>query len=141
MLTSSLGTSLIAIPWAMYLMGVYWGMGICCIMAYNSHYVNRMYIKSGQLLPNKFASVFEISYLLYGKVGYIVSCFMFTSMTFGLLIIYNLTVAENFSILVSSHLGVDPKWKKYENSLDRDSDLWIRLVTSQTFYIICLTLM
>ena len=93
------------------------------------------------MLPNKFASVFEISYLLYGKAGYIISCFMFTSLTFGLLIIYNLTVAENFSILVSNQLGVDPKWKKSEFSLDRDSEIWIRLVTSQTFYIICLTLM
>ena len=106
MLTSSIGTSLIAMPWAMYMMGVYWGMGISCLLAYNSHYVNRMYIRSGQLLPNKFASVFEISYLLYGKAGYIISCMMFTSLTFGLLIIYNLTVAENFSILVAKQLGV-----------------------------------
>ena len=86
-----------------------------------------MYIKTAEMLPNKFASVFEMSYLLFGKVGYLISCLLFTSLTFGCLILYYLMVSESISSILQKMLvGTS------EGDTTQTGTSWALNMTSQT---------
>ena len=96
-----------------------------------------MYIKTAEMLPNKFASVFEMSYLLFGKAGYLLSCFLFTALTFGCLILYYLMMTESISSILQRVLIGPPE----ESSTPGSETGWARSLTSQTSCILFLTVL
>ena len=73
------------------------------------------------MLPNKFASAFEVSYMLFGKAGYLVTCFLFTSLTFGCLLLYYLMMAENIAAIFA---------KEEESG---EESFWYSMITNQNF--------
>ena len=121
MFTSVLGAGVLGLPYAIYSMGLYYGLAFCFVFIANFHFSNKMYVKAAEMLPNKFASAFEISYMLFGKAGYLLTCFLFTSLTFGCLLLYYLIMAENIAAIFV---------KEEEKG---EESFWYSMITNQNF--------
>ena len=140
MFTTALGGGILGCPYAMNQIGLYWAFALCILMVCNQHMSNTMYIKGTDMLPNRFASAFEISYLLFGRAGYFMSCVLLTSLALGSLLLYYLLVTENVSSVLRN-----TSWYKLNHPTDtgavNDEISWSERFTSQSFCLIVLTLL
>ena len=73
-------------PFAFYRMGLFLAIITCFFIGILSHFANVMYLKVKDLTPRKLESVYEIAYLLFGRLSIFVVCFIMFMTNFALII-------------------------------------------------------
>ena len=102
MVAASIGGEIIAVPYAVYHMGVYMSVVCLIVVSLLSHLSNMMYIKIKDVCPAHFESVFELAYQLAGKPALYFVCFIQYVLNFGTIILYFVIIGDTSSALMAS---------------------------------------
>ena len=74
LVTTNISAGIVSCSYALYHMGLFAGLIIVLILGILSHLVNILYLKVKDLTPRKYESMYEIAYLLYGRVAIFIVC-------------------------------------------------------------------
>ena len=74
MVATNIGGGILGIPYALYRTGLITGLIACLSVGAISHVSTIMYLKTKDLTPRRYESVYEIAYLLFGETAIFVVC-------------------------------------------------------------------
>ena len=108
LVATNVGGGILGLPYAFYHLGIVLGVIMVFILGVLNHFSTMMYLKTKDLSPRKYESVYELAYLLFGRPSiFVVTTVMFCS-NLGALILYYMIIGETLSTLVAQML-LDPK--------------------------------
>jgi len=64
---TTLGGGLLGVPFAFYRLGIFNAILLCIFIAVTGHLSVMLYLRTKDLTPRKYESVYEIAYLLSGR--------------------------------------------------------------------------
>jgi len=99
LVASTIGGELIALPYAMSHMGLYFGILAIVGIGYLSHVSSMMYLKVGDLVPGHHKSVYELAYALSGRSAIFVVCIVQYFLNFFKIVLYYMIIGDTFSQL------------------------------------------
>lgn len=74
LVATNIGGGILGIPFAYYRFGIVNGTVICLSVGAISHISTMMYLKTKDMTPRRYESVYEIAYLLLGESAIFVVC-------------------------------------------------------------------
>ena len=77
------------------------GILVCFICAVLSHFSSMLYLKTKDLTPRKYESVYEIAYLLVGRPSIFVVCGVLFAANLGAVIMYYIIIGDTLSSLTT----------------------------------------
>jgi len=82
------------VPYAMYHLGLIWGIFSVVLVGYLNHQANMFYLKTALLTPNKSESLYEISFVLFGRASIFVLCSMLIVLGMGSGVIFYCIIGD-----------------------------------------------
>ena len=101
---SSIGLGFLGMPFAFYHLGLYLGIFICFIGGLLSHFANMLYLRVKDLTPGKYASIYEIAYLLFGRSAIFIVCIVMFVSNFVCLLLFYMVLGDSISSLATQVL-------------------------------------
>ena len=80
------------------------GLVICFICAVLSHFSSMLYLKTKDLTPRRYESVYEIAYLLVGRPSIFVVCGVLFAANMGAVVMYYIIIGDTLSSLITQAL-------------------------------------
>ena len=99
LVAANIGGGLLGMPYALYHLGIYLGLGATLVMAFLTHYSTLMHMKVKDLTPRRYESIYEIAYLLVGRPSIFFVCIVMFLANFGACIMYYMIIGETYSSL------------------------------------------
>ena len=110
MVVGSISGEIIALPYAIYHMGIYLSITTLVITAFLSHISSMMYLKVKDLAPLHLQSSYELAYLLVGRWAVYLVCIVQYFLNYGTIVLYYSiigdTVAHLFAGALVPHLAI-----------------------------------
>ena len=119
LVAGTIGGEIIAIPYAIYHMGIYLAMFTLIIVAISSHISNMMYLKVKDLTPCRHESIYEIAYLLLGRWAIYVVCTVQYLLNFSSMVLYYIIIGDTASSIFS-HFYVNEDSSKMQKEIKDD---------------------
>ena len=88
-------------PYAFHHLGISMGIFICFLSAVLSHFSSMLYLKTKDLTPRRYESVYEIAYLLVGRPSIFVVCGVLFAANLGAVIMYYIIIGDTLSSLIT----------------------------------------
>ena len=99
LVASNIGGGLLGIPYAFYRLGMPLGLIVCFIVGTLNYFSSMMYLRTKDLTPRRLESVYEISYLLFGRAAIFVVCSVMFLNCYGAIILYYLIIGDTYGTL------------------------------------------
>lgn len=99
LVSTNIGGGLLAMPFAVYHLGIFLGLILLFIAAAMSHYSSVMYLQVKDLTPRRYESLYEIAYLLLGRSSIFVVCAIFFLSNYSGCILFYIMLGEALSNL------------------------------------------
>ena len=106
-LSSCVGGGLLAMPLAMYNLGIPICIALNFAVIFVTHITSRIYLAISELVPDNPDSLYEIGYMCYGRgsIFFLSSVFLFNAV--GLCLIYFISFGDTGATLVASFSDYD----------------------------------
>ena len=89
LVATTVGGGLLGMPFAFYRFGIINSVFLCIVLAVLGQVSVMLYLRAKDLTPRKYESIYEIAYLLNGKVGiFVVIIVQFMSAFFAMIMYY-----------------------------------------------------
>ena len=97
LVAANIGGGILGMPYAYYHLGLFLASILTLVMAMLSQMSTMLHLKTKDLTPRKYESIYEIAYLLVGRASiFVVTTIMFSSV-FGCIIMYYIIIGETLS--------------------------------------------
>jgi len=106
LVAASVSSEIIAMPYAIYHMGIYLSLTTIVIVAFLSHISNMMYLKVKDATPLHSESVYELAYLLVGRWAVYLVCTVQYVLNYTSIVFYYSIIGDTLSQLFA-HIFVD----------------------------------
>ena len=100
-MASNIGGGILGFPYAYYHCGLFLGLILTLVMATLSHFSTLLYLKTKDLTPRRYESVYEIAYLLLVRPSIFVVCAVMFAANIGSIIMYYILIGETWSTLTT----------------------------------------
>ena len=101
LLSTIIGGGIVGIPYAMYHLGIPFGIGLNLIIMVSCWYSCVLYLGAKQLVPVQVQSLYEIGFVTLGRLSiYLISVILLIS-SFGLMLIYFIVFGDTFDSIIS----------------------------------------
>lgn len=133
LVATNIGGGILGLPFAFYHLGIPLSLILCFIMATLGHFSSMMYLKTKDLTPGKYESIYEIAYLLFGRPSLFVVLAILFSSVLGSAILYYIVIGETYSTLTTQLLVMpdDPK-SIYQIQSEMDKyPWWLQMTTNR----------
>ena len=114
LVAANIGGGILGLPYAFYHLGLFLGIIACVIVALLSHFSTMMHLKTKDLTPRRYESVYEIAFLLVGRPSIFYVCTIMFLSNVGAIIMYYLLIGDTMSSLVTQALIVPTEGKTLE---------------------------
>lgn len=104
LLATNIGAGILATPYALYHMGIYFGSFFIILMALLAHLSNLKYIEIKELMPKRVDSAYEIGYILFGRFSIFIIGITLLMLTYGCLIIFYMMIGDSISLLIEDEI-------------------------------------
>ena len=101
LLSTTIGGGILGFPYAFSRMGVTLGIISTITMAIIAHFSSMMYLKTKDLMPRRYESIYEIAYLLFGRPSIFVVCTILMVGNYGAIVLYYMIIGETLSTLTT----------------------------------------
>ena len=101
LVAGTIGGEMMALPHAIRHLGLFVSLGTIVTVAIVSHISNMMYLKIKDLTPRRLESVYEIAYLMFGRVSIFLICTVMFLTNYGAIILYYMIIGETVSTLTT----------------------------------------
>lgn len=109
----SMSASFLSLPFAFYHMGIPLAIFSCLTIALLSYFSAMMLLKTKELTPGRFESIYDISYLLMGRPSIFIVIIVAVMKTAGPLIMYYILIGDSLS-LIAKYALIDPTLNESE---------------------------
>ena len=117
-MAANIGGGILGMPYAFYHLGVSMGLFTCFAMAILSHFSSMLYLKTKDLTPRRYESVYEIAYLLVGRPSIFVVCGVLFAANMGAVIMYYIIIGDTMSSLTTQ--AIIPTAGLSERDIERE---------------------
>ena len=117
-MAANIGGGILGMPYAFYHLGVTMGFFTCLVMAVLSHFSSMLYLKTKDLTPRRYESVYEIAYLLVGRPSIFVVCGVLFAANMGAVIMYYIIIGDTLSSLTTQ--AIIPTAGLSERDIERE---------------------
>ena len=114
LVAANIGGGILGLPYAFYHLGLFLGVISCLIVALLSHLSTIMHLKTKDLTPRRYESVYEIAFLLVGRPSIFYVCTIMFLSNVGAIIMYYILIGDTMSSLVTQALIVPVEGKTLE---------------------------
>ena len=141
MVAANIGGGILGLGYAFSRLGIYVGVLIVLFVATLAHLSNMLHMKTKDLTPRKYESVYEIAYLLVGRSSIFAVCIIMVSSTMSALVMYYIIIGDTVSTLLRQALldtvegGVEVEEVAVEAELD-DESTFTNILCSKTFVVL-----
>ena len=97
LVAATIGGEIVAIPYAIYHMGIFLSVITIIAMAVISYMSNFMYLKVKDLTPCGHESIYEIAYLLLGRGALYMVCIVQYLLNFSSIVLYYVIIGNTGS--------------------------------------------
>ena len=104
LVAANIGGGILGMPYAFHHLGVSMGIIICFTFAVLSHLSSILYLKTKDLTPRRYESVYEIAYLLVGRPSIFVVCGVLFAANMGAVVMYYIIIGDTLSALTTQAL-------------------------------------
>ena len=101
LVAANIGGGILGMPYAFHHLGVSMGLITCFVFAIVSHFSSMLYLKTKDLTPRRYESVYEIAYLLVGRPSIFVVCGVLFAANLGAVIMYYIIIGDTLSSLTT----------------------------------------
>lgn len=101
LVASNIGGGILGFPFAYYHCGLFLGLILTLIMATLSHFSTLLYLKTKDLTPRRYESVYEIAYLLLGRPSIFIVCAVMFASNLGSIVMYYILIGETWTTLTT----------------------------------------
>ena len=101
LIAATVGGEIIAIPFAIYHMGLFLSISTVLAVASFSHISNMMHLKVKDLTPCNHESIYEIAYLLFGRPAIYLVCIVQYFLNFASIILYYMLIGDTGSQILA----------------------------------------
>ena len=108
MVAANIGGGILGLAYAFSRLGLPLGIVLCLIFATLAHLSNMLHMKTKDLTPRKYESVYEIAYLLVGRPSIFVVCIVMLASTLSALVMYYIIIGDTVSSLMRQVLLEEP---------------------------------
>lgn len=139
LIAANIGGGILGLPYAFYHLGLFYGIISCVIVAILSHLSTIMHLKTKDLTPRRYESVYEIAFLLMGRPSIFFVCIIMFLANMGSIIMYYIIIGDTMSSLTTQALIVPAEGKSFDqiqSELD-EYPWWIQIVCSKVTMIAC----
>ena len=133
LVAANIGGGLLGMPFAYYHLGLFLGIIICVGVALISFIASMMQLKTKDLSPRRYESLYEIGYLLAGRPAIFVVCIVCFLNNTGALIMYYILVGDTLSSFAEQGL-IGPAEEKTVAQVDaeiEDYPGWVQIACSK----------
>ena len=102
MVAATIGGEIIAVPYAVYHMGIWLSLFVLLAVSYISQLSSMMYLKIKDLHPLHSESLYELTYHLLGKWAVYTVCFIQWLLNFASILLYFVIITDTSSHLVAT---------------------------------------
>ena len=128
-MSANIGPGLLALPYALYHMGLIFGSLVIVFFGLVSHLSNMMYVKIKLLIPREVETNWEVGYVLFGRNSIFVLCFAFFFYSFSCMIISYIVICDTITTIVYNIIHHD------EDKVVEDT-FWTDMFTNKTTYVL-----
>ena len=114
LVATNIGGGILGLPYAFYHLGLFLGIITCVIVAILSHLSTIMHLKTKDLTPRRYESVYEIAFLLMGRPSIFIVCTIMFLANIGAIIMYYILMGDTMSSLLTQALIVPAEGKTLE---------------------------
>ena len=100
MVAANIGGGILGLGYAFSRLGLTLGIIFCFIVAIMAHLSNMLHMKTKDLTPRKYESVYEIAYLLVGRSSIFVVCIVMMMTNMSALVMYYIIIGDTISSLM-----------------------------------------
>ena len=102
LVASTIGGEIVAVPYAIYRMGIYLGGFTIILVAILSHTSNMMYLRIKDVTPVHLESIFELAYILLGRWAIYAVCTIQYVLNYGQIVLYYIIIGETIANVIAS---------------------------------------
>ena len=99
LVATNVGAGILGMPYAFYHFGIINSIFVCLIIAVLAHVSVMLYLRTKDLTPRKYESVYEIAYLLNGRGGLFTVILTQMLVNFSSLILYYMILGDTLGHL------------------------------------------
>ena len=114
LIAANIGGGILGLPYAFYHLGLFYGIISCVIVAILSHLSTIMHLKTKDLTPRRYESVYEIAFLLMGRPSIFFVCTIMFLANMGSIIMYYIIIGDTMSSLTTQALIVPAEGKSFD---------------------------
>ena len=114
LVAANIGGGILGLPYAFYHLGLFLGVISCITVAILSHFSSIMHLKTKDLTPRRYESVYEIAFLLVGRPSIFFVCIIMFLANTGSIIMYYIIIGDTLSSLATQALIVPAEGKSLE---------------------------
>ena len=139
LVAANIGGGILGLPYAFYHLGLFLGVIACLIVACLSHLSTIMHLKTKDLTPRRYESVYEIAYLLVGRPSIFFVCTIMFLANMGSIVMYYIIIGDTMSSLATQALIVPAEGKSLEEIQSELGEYpwWIQIICSKVTMIAC----
>ena len=104
LLASNLGPGIVAIPFALYHMGLILGPLFVVFIGVASHLSMILYVKTKELMPYKSNSIWEVAYIMFGRSSLFVNCGTMFANSWSICVVSYIVIADTISSIFHMEL-------------------------------------
>ena len=138
LLATNIGAGLLGMAYAYYRMGLFLGIILCVTVALLSWLSSMMYLKTKDLTPRRYESMYEIAYLLLGRPSIFIICIILFLANSGCCIMYYIIIGDTVSSFAEQTL-IGPAEGKTVSQVEAELDeypSWVKIACSKQAAII-----